>query len=366
MLASILPGFRAVRTPLLTGYLYFAVLWLVFGEDLVPSTADDGLPGRFATLFDMLGFAAATASLSIGAYLVGSVLTIHRWPSQDRLIKVLGDAIKAIPPVLKPLSRDSRGQQGLVFLRPPGGLTPSVPLLRNRLHPEPRYWLSPHLGWAYGAFDRLPRPITPNTLRAAPQDFSLFLSWIDLRWRSGTTEEITHWSPPADPYDPADFDLSDFEPVEDAGREAPDEEAERRPPLEGDTPLSAAQLVSSYLVNLLADDIGLAAARLRVTHPNLWDEYDQRRSEAELRYSITPPLALVCIAAAMWWSAWAAFLLVLPSVLTWQGYRSECSSVVSIADAIDAEIAVPPKLAALKRLAGWTEDTTAPDERRLS
>jgi hypothetical protein len=40
MISHLLPGFRNIRTPLATGYLYLLLLWLWVGE-LIPTSETD-------------------------------------------------------------------------------------------------------------------------------------------------------------------------------------------------------------------------------------------------------------------------------------------------------------------------------------
>jgi hypothetical protein len=83
MLASLLPGLRDVRTPLVVGYLWLIFAWLMWG-DLIPEQrpAGDGAIARLFDLSDFLGSTALIASISFVAYVLGAVLTI---PLEGRL-----------------------------------------------------------------------------------------------------------------------------------------------------------------------------------------------------------------------------------------------------------------------------------------
>jgi len=77
MLASLLPGFRQVRTPLAVGYSYFIAAWILFGsENVLPDRDDAGLGGKLALLADLVGTGGVLAALAVLAYLFGSVLLI--------------------------------------------------------------------------------------------------------------------------------------------------------------------------------------------------------------------------------------------------------------------------------------------------
>ena len=77
MLASLLPGLRDVRTPLVVGYLWLTYLWVAVGENL-PTTRPSG-QGLVARLFDLaavLPGSAPLAAVSFLAYVLGAMLTI--------------------------------------------------------------------------------------------------------------------------------------------------------------------------------------------------------------------------------------------------------------------------------------------------
>lgn len=81
MFTQLLPGFRHVRTPLITGYLWLLFAWLVLGpERLIPDRDAEGIPGRIADLVNLLGPSSTLVALSVPVFLIGSLLTIPRWP----------------------------------------------------------------------------------------------------------------------------------------------------------------------------------------------------------------------------------------------------------------------------------------------
>jgi hypothetical protein len=81
MLASLLPGVRHVRTPLIAGYLYFLAVWLLLGPDrLVPGAGGDTVAEhRLANAIDLAGRGGTLAALSVAAILLGSLVTIREW-----------------------------------------------------------------------------------------------------------------------------------------------------------------------------------------------------------------------------------------------------------------------------------------------
>ncbi|MFF3642439.1 hypothetical protein [Streptomyces sp. NPDC002564] len=87
MLSSLLPGVREIRTPLTSGYLWLAILWIFIGDSA--PTEDPG-HGPFSTMWrvgESLGRPALLAALSFAAYLVGTFLEIdplHMWEHGGR------------------------------------------------------------------------------------------------------------------------------------------------------------------------------------------------------------------------------------------------------------------------------------------
>lgn len=84
MLASLLPGLRDVRTPIMVGYSWLLTGWLIFANKL-PKHRPPG-NGPIAQLFDLshlVGPAATVATLSVVAYILGAILTI---PTENRRV----------------------------------------------------------------------------------------------------------------------------------------------------------------------------------------------------------------------------------------------------------------------------------------
>lgn len=77
MLAQILPGFRDFRTPLITGYLWLVVVWIIFGQPLPSPETRHGLVGLINAASSYLSPAAYLAVLSFVAYTVGILLAVN-------------------------------------------------------------------------------------------------------------------------------------------------------------------------------------------------------------------------------------------------------------------------------------------------
>lgn len=78
MLASIVPGLRHARSPLITGYLFLLALWIAFGNTLEVQYFDSRSAVSQITgpLIEYFGQSAIIAALSVAAYLTGTVIQV--------------------------------------------------------------------------------------------------------------------------------------------------------------------------------------------------------------------------------------------------------------------------------------------------
>jgi hypothetical protein len=74
MLASLLPGFRDLRVPLATGFLWLVVVWLATYPVIPTLDEAEGLTKEVYRILGALGPAALVATLSFIAYIVGILL----------------------------------------------------------------------------------------------------------------------------------------------------------------------------------------------------------------------------------------------------------------------------------------------------
>jgi hypothetical protein len=72
-LASLLPGLREARAPLISGYLWLLALWLAFGTSL-PGRDSNPTYGHFWEVLDAIGPLGTAIAVSIAAYLLGSLV----------------------------------------------------------------------------------------------------------------------------------------------------------------------------------------------------------------------------------------------------------------------------------------------------
>lgn len=80
LLAQILPGFRDFRTPLVTGYLWIVVLWILVGMPLPDKNAKDGVMGVINAFGEFFTPTVYIAVLSFLAYVIGMLLMVDLKP----------------------------------------------------------------------------------------------------------------------------------------------------------------------------------------------------------------------------------------------------------------------------------------------
>src|SRR5260370_42274600 len=76
MLSSLLPGLRELRTPLATGYLWLANIWLMVGWKLPSKKPANGPIAAFWDLGTLTGKAAVLAVISFAAYMIGTFVEV--------------------------------------------------------------------------------------------------------------------------------------------------------------------------------------------------------------------------------------------------------------------------------------------------
>lgn len=257
MLGSILPGFRDLRTPLVTGYLYLVAVWLLAGESrILPHEPTNTFQARLQDLANELDRVTTFAAVSLAAYLVGSIFSTISIGTLDRL-----------------------GWHGTT---------------ERRALFEVNRWLHSKIGTLVnkGASvqklfneQALPKDVL-NDLRQARLD-------SDGRWE-GIELAI-------DEVDPEEYDAARKHWVRDENE-------------------TQAEAIAEVAINEIRfREFDALVTEIQQKQPALWNEYDRLRSEAELRFGIVPPLALIVFIAVFQWSPIALLLLLVPFVLVVQG-----------------------------------------------
>src|SRR4051794_31349985 len=76
MLTNLLPGLRDLRTPLTVGYVWVAGLWLIAGDIAPIKQLWIKLGHEYAPLASLFGTAGLVGTISVVAYLVGSLFIV--------------------------------------------------------------------------------------------------------------------------------------------------------------------------------------------------------------------------------------------------------------------------------------------------
>lgn len=297
MLASLLPGLRDLRTPLATGYLWLILLWLLLHDYLPKST--EGATGPIRSLYELgglLGSAAVIAALSFVAYLLGSMLIFI--PDSSNFFKLRQRNAMRGGLLQGRLARLSR----LVWIafisitRAVGGdrLASQMATFAGKRLRE----ISPNLTW----HDHL--------TVLADNDLSREEEFLD------QMEQVAHF--------PTSGPIS-IDPDEVVGGEF--------------------TLLWALYANQMFDDMPAIAIQLQAKNRDLWDTYDRLRAEAEFRFGITPPLALLVLLMAIQSGAfWWIFLLAAPIYLLILAVRHSVLAASTLVQAVVLRIVETPVL----------------------
>lgn len=297
VLANLLPGFRELRTPLASGYIWLVILWLVLGAKLQSGPLKD-----LYETSQFLGQSVLLGVLSFLAFLIGSLLQIRIVRDGGRLRRY-GRRRNPTPP-----------QEVQSMTTPPA--VPSAPPRRQHG--------SAILSWVlnyrelYDLYSQLERfigsnldPRTESDLSPERKNLALFLSEHNERLTRG-----------------AEF-------------------LERNPRPDA----SEAPLRQLY-IEALSFELDPIAIRLQATNENLWDTYDRHCAEEQFRYTVAVPLAFL-VPVVAWQSGEPAWLaaLILPILLFIHGLRHSASATSVLVQAIVLGIVKADALASLDSVA---------------
>lgn len=257
ILASVLPGFRDLRTPLITGYLYLVLLWLLVGSDqLLPDDPSNTFQTRLQELSDQLDRVTQFAAVSVAAYLVGSIFSTLTVAIFTRL------------------SSSSFAEARAFF--------------------DVQRWLG----------DQTAQILTKETSigrifneQALPKDVLERLSDA----RDSANERWDAKEANVDNVDPAD--------LKDAERDWQRDESSRQ----------AVDLAKVVEQEIQHREFETLVTNLQSDQPAMWNEYDRMTSEADLRFSISLPLLAIAVVAAHQWSVVALLGVSIPIALVVQG-----------------------------------------------
>jgi hypothetical protein len=298
VLASLLPGLRDLRTPLVTGYLYMFATWLLFGDYLLPDPGT-GVAARFYDLSTYVGRSGTLAAVSFASYLLGSLLTIRR-------------------------------------------LTIPIRLLRWPLPVRFPEWLF-RTGFLASASAGLAKPDDGTT------------RWIGIQADEGIERGLTAEGIFRSRTMPVDFLRAMTELLEHAHvGEAPR-------PLSNDELIAQQRDDSGKAIHYamqasVQSELNLLATRLQIEREALWNEY-RLRSEAELRFSIFLPLVAIIVIATCTWTPLAAISIVIPFVLGQQGRSNLRAADQKVWQALVNGVIESPTVSRFQRLS-LAEDGT--------
>lgn len=240
MLAQILPGFRDFKTPLITGYLWLVIVWILIAMPIPSKDETTGAMGMINWLTGYTSAATILAVLSFLAYVIGILLTIDI-KLATRLVSRHGFALE------RQLDEQGKSRWKRLMHRE------NVSYRRSLANESGSTLLK--LLWA--AFRRVEANNVP--------------------WRT-VYEEYQLTIPPEEEYDEMRQEV--------AGNEA---ELNRRLRKE------ALRKLSPILSTEMDIEIPVLATKLQEKNKDLFDSYDRDRSEAEFRLSIAPPIAVLAV-----------------------------------------------------------------------
>lgn len=307
VLAQILPGFRDFRTPLVTGYVWLIILWILVGMPIPSKDEKTGILGLINSSEAYLTPAAYLAVISFAAYMIGILLTID-FSQATALVHKYGFRIE--------WTLNEKGKS------------------------------RPHVIWhkadtAYRkALNRKSEATLTKVLWAAMRRVEL----RDVPW---TTVYRTYnlMIPSQEVYDERSQEL-----YGDGG----EPELKRRLRKEG---LREAALL---LYSEMDDEISTLATQLQEKSKELFSSYDRERSEAEFRLSLAIPIAVLSIQALVLSFAGgqamgvvgAVLGLIVAAVLLRKGWTKILEATNVVATALDIGVVSSQVIEKLDGLSG--------------
>lgn len=106
-------------------------------------------------------------------------------------------------------------------------------------------------------------------------------------------------------------------------------------------------LITAALTLMVPVEADLLSANLRAVNDSLFQDYDRLRSEAELRYTLSIPLAVFVISLGILWHVWAFAGLLFCLALLLYGRRDERRALQRLATALRLGVITSPIAEAL-------------------
>ncbi|WP_344341040.1 hypothetical protein, partial [Streptomyces rhizosphaericus] len=267
-----------------------------------------------AVLADLVGPTATFAAISFVAYLLGSILMIRQWPPGMQLVEYGPSGMHAqlgfdeYLAWVNEISSACDGRISYSSLRADPGITAN-------------FSRSLEDGWRnrrYEAFEEVRKIYTTRKRGDPPLDLLPNDAWVRGSGKKGTlrpSEDSDWWN--------IEENLDDF----------PDQR----------------DFEQAILASLDYERERIVT-RIRVESAAIYDDYDRKRSEAELRYSMTVPLIAITGIVSFTWSWWFMAFLVVPVALLRDGYKIERESVERVLAAVQFGGVEAPVVETLKAL----------------
>lgn len=319
VLISLLPGFRDFRTPFVTGSLYLFAAWLLCGDEhLIPSAVEaDELGQRVSDLRVLFGAGTAIGALALTAQLLGSLLEID-----------MATFIK-----YQLLLRQTRSK---IHVHTQSRVTDRI-----RARFAKPYWArGEEVPRRYVLRGAIPHYDAPNIVASVHEWLLELLAQKEND--PGKLHGLVVSRKFGDTYNSMAYNV---------GR------------VKGDG--NHAVTIVHTLEIILLRKFPILVASLVENAPATYQEYDRFRSEAELRFSVTPPLAIIFVAAT-WLSASFLWLLGFAGLfLLWRkALRLRTTANEFVWQALIAGHISSPEIDALKSLD--TSDVVVPGSQTVN
>lgn len=302
LLGSLIPGVREIRAPIVSGYLWCVCLWLVLEPD-VPNEKGQVAYERIVDLAQAVGPFGRAVAVSIAAYLLGSLIqatvqVVWSWASGW-----LG------------IWRAGAEAEGRLFARVEDlGNQNSVDSLLSFASPFDRDWV--------------PQPIGMN-------DPGLYLTIQELADRelSDSYRELARAVEGVQrrhPHLAVGYSVSGGAPIVNL-------------PVRSSGSVESVEFTIPYL--FAARDLfgqrSLLEMRLLEVAPTTGAQIERLHAEAEFRFAVALPLAVLAILLAFGVSAWWACGLGVPMALAIQGLQLSRQAIRELFDALRARVETP-------------------------
>jgi hypothetical protein len=349
LLGSLLPGLRELRAPLAAGYLWVFLCWLLFADRLPDDAASASSPLRevyeLAALTGPVGLAVAA---SFAAYLIG-ILSVAVFRFAGRAASyassyVFREILRGGTSLFNRLPRRAGSMRGFASV---GNRLWRVQERLGQRVQSTQVWNS--IAWGM-AVTVLARRFSTNTgfRRRVVESFeynlkTAVLEGPEVRWIGGISKALQE----------------EFQTLQSDQSESGLEAARRAveidlwPKLtdiaEFDRRLAKHIVSTAYQFSPrslgwtldLENDLRLAPAQLAVSAPPAYDRWDRLEGEAEFRFAVVPPMAM--LVALGWERGWLhpllSILLLIPlAVLLLLGTQNAQRAREQLVAAIEARV----------------------------